>query len=1028
MGTISSSTGLISGMDIEGTVKALMAIESRAKTLLEKRVEALKAEQTAWLEVSAQMLSLKTSASSFDDDKAFKETSATSSNEDIMTATSTHKAVPGSYTFKVMQLAQSQQLLTRGYADIDQSHPGAGTITVQSARARLDRSNDLAFLNNQQGVRRGSIEITDRSGSTAQIDLQTAITVGDVLDAINNAAGINVQATADGDRIVITDHTGQTASNLVVSDLTGGHSAEDLGIAADVADTTITGSDIFNLTDTTSLDELNDGNGMRQGIPGGDFEITAKDGSVFNVDLSGRLVATTRLDALNGGAGVRLGKIQITDRNGIEYQVDLTGAETIEDVATTIETATSNVIDVRYSNSHKLMLVDTTDIDTIDEDDLTNLKVTEVDGGHTAGDLGILDEAVTNTLTGEDIYDIRTLGDVMRAINLALDGSSVENSGRIVASIASDGNRLELTDTTGGGGTLTVTEKLGSKAATDLGIAGDAGAGTVLTGNRIIAGVDTVLARSLNGGQDLDLGTISITDRSGTTSSIDLSSAETLEDIINAINDSSVTANVTASLNDTGLGITITDNTSATASNLIISDTSGTAAAQLGIAVDDAVTSVDAVDNNLQIMADTTELSTLNGGMGVAPGKFYIRDSNGAVATVNIGPEDTTIGDVIEEINAHSGSIAITASINDTGDGILLTDTGGGTVAIGVDEYGSGTTAADLGILGNKEIGETTIDSGGAMTIEVTANDTLLTLRDKINSANVGLSAAIINDGTTSNPYRLSLTSTRTGRAGEVVIDTGALDLGVTELAKAQQAVVTLGGSGAASMVINSSDNTLDDVIGGVTLELKGTSSSPVTINVTRNTNKVADNISKFVSSFNNAMKTINKLMDYDTETEEKGVLLGDSTLQTLQSQLYQMVTRSVSGSGRYTRMSQIGLSVSSSGTLSFDKDAFLDAFANDSTSVISLFTKTDVGVAERIKEQLDRATRSGDGTITRQTNALKSREDLFNERIEYQEDLLASKEQRLYKEFYAMEQALANMQSQQTALSQLSQLASMQA
>ena len=60
---------------------------------------------------------------------------------------------------------------------------------------------------------------------------------------------------------------------------------------------------------------------------------------------------------------------------------------------------------------------------------------------------------------------------------------------------------------------------------------------------------------------------------------------------------------------------------------------------------------------------------------------------------------ETTIGDVLQEINSRG--LAVTATINATGDGILLTDTGGGPDLLTVAEVDNGTIAAGLGILGS---------------------------------------------------------------------------------------------------------------------------------------------------------------------------------------------------------------------------------------------------------------------------------------------------------------------------------------
>jgi flagellar hook-associated protein 2 len=83
MGTISTGTGLISGLDIQGLVKQLMAIESRPLQLLQQRIAATKQQQTAYLSLSATLLAAKTSVSALSQISLFNKRSATSSDTNV---------------------------------------------------------------------------------------------------------------------------------------------------------------------------------------------------------------------------------------------------------------------------------------------------------------------------------------------------------------------------------------------------------------------------------------------------------------------------------------------------------------------------------------------------------------------------------------------------------------------------------------------------------------------------------------------------------------------------------------------------------------------------------------------------------------------------------------------------------------------------------------------------------------------------------------------------------------------------------
>jgi flagellar hook-associated protein 2 len=71
-------------------------------------------------------------------------------------------------------------------------------------------------------------------------------------------------------------------------------------------------------------------------------------------------------------------------------------------------------------------------------------------------------------------------------------------------------------------------------------------------------------------------------------------------------------------------------------------------------------------------------------------------------------------------------------------------------------------------------------DSGAITDIQITTSTTLQELRDMINSADAGVMATILNDGTDTTPYRLVLTSETTGGNNDIQITTDVTQLDFT--------------------------------------------------------------------------------------------------------------------------------------------------------------------------------------------------------------------------------------------------------
>src|SRR5262249_6174806 len=154
------------------------------------------------------------------------------------------------------------------------------------AAGRLDRDTQLSELNGGNGIQRGHIRITDSTNATADIDLSRAGTVGEVLQAINSATGIHVTASVSGDHLVIHDAAN---GSVTVADARSATTAESLGIAGSGTGGTLTGAAVYRIQGTTSLQSLNDGNGIRISDAAGtdthDFRIVDRTGATHTIDI-----------------------------------------------------------------------------------------------------------------------------------------------------------------------------------------------------------------------------------------------------------------------------------------------------------------------------------------------------------------------------------------------------------------------------------------------------------------------------------------------------------------------------------------------------------------------------------------------------------------------------------------------------------------------------------------------------------------------------------------------------------------------
>jgi len=115
-------------------------------------------------------------------------------------------------------------------------------------------------------------------------------------------------------------------------------------------------------------------------------------------------------------------------------------------------------------------------------------------------------------------------------------------------------------------------------------------------------------------------------------------------------------------------------------------------------------------------------LAELRGGAGVTRGAIKFTDALARTATVDLSTA-ITLSDVVDQINAAEG-LDVTASIEN--ERIVVRDTSGGGGSLKVEDVGSGSIAADLGIAGTFLSGSAT----GSQINQIGVNTGLATLND----------------------------------------------------------------------------------------------------------------------------------------------------------------------------------------------------------------------------------------------------------------------------------------------------------
>lgn len=310
--------------------------------------------------------------------------------------------------------------------------------------------------------------------------------------------------------------------------------------------------------------------------------------------------------------------------------------------------------------------------------------------------------------------------------------------------------------------------------------------------------------------------------------------------------------------------------------------------------------------------------------------------------TGSVGGVQGGIGKTSAENNGGSNAV--------TGSSVTLSSTNGSPITVGGNNPAiAGLTAGSGGsYLGGSFTQDASLATG-TVVID-SSNNTLEGIRDAVNKANIGVTATIVSDGS-STPYHLVFTANATGANSSMKIslagsdpdpaDSALADLlsydpaGVQKMAQTSAAQDTkLNVNGIA---IASHSNNVGEAIQGVTLNVSKIGSATVSVN--KNTSTLKDNVAGFVKAYNDLNGALRKLTSYDSTTKVGGALQGDSTTVSIQAQIRRTLSNSISGlTGELSNLSQVGITFEKDGTLTLDSGKLQTAIDKNFADIGGLF------------------------------------------------------------------------------------------
>ncbi|MCW8346638.1 flagellar filament capping protein FliD [Vibrio sp. ZSDZ65] len=206
---------------------------------------------------------------------------------------------------------------------------------------------------------------------------------------------------------------------------------------------------------------------------------------------------------------------------------------------------------------------------------------------------------------------------------------------------------------------------------------------------------------------------------------------------------------------------------------------------------------------------------------------------------------------------------------------------------------------------------------------------------------NPGINATLVRSN---GQTHFMLSSTETGVANTINVSASGTGstwfedafTNTSNISTPQDAVIWLGAEGTGLKLENSS-NTFTGVIDGVDLTVSKAQVSgeaPLTLNIGADSEATKEQVNQFIDAYNTLMSTIDEHTGIGGEDKSRGVLASDPTLRSIESQLTSLVRGEFEG----MRLSQVGITLDRSGTMTLDASKFEEAQTNNSAALEAMF------------------------------------------------------------------------------------------
>lgn len=382
----------------------------------------------------------------------------------------------------------------------------------------------------------------------------------------------------------------------------------------------------------------------------------------------------------------------------------------------------------------------------------------------------------------------------------------------------------------------------------------------------------------------------------------------------------------------------------------------------------------------------------------------------------------TAIQTAIQSLGTSSGNGALTATASDSSVASVSVDSAAtiaaGTYTLNVINAGSATSAISTAGTTVTDPTSSSISSSGSFTLTVGSStytispqaNTLDSLAEAINAAGAGVTATVVDVGSSSSPdYRVAIESSSLGDES-IQLNDGTQNL-LSVLSAGAAAQYQVDGQPPDSSI--TSDSSTVTIAPGVTAQITGTGETNIT--VAANASAASNALSAFVTAYNQALTDLN-----NNHGTAGGALTGQSIVTELSESLQSLITYT-GGSGSVQSLADLGLTFSSSGQLSFNSATFQSVASTDPTDVENFLGSTTTGgFLEDATNLLNGLEDPNTGIFTTSANAVDNQITSDNQQITETQSRITTMQNNLTAQMTQADTLIASLESQDTYYQEL--------